>query len=88
MTDYIARAGVLAEYDRLHSGPAGAAREIIERYPAADVVDVVRCRECKYNGLLECPLVMIEKKQMVFINRSDDWFCADGERKDGGHDDA
>lgn len=46
-----------------------------------DVVTVVRCKDCKHDGLLSCPLVMIEKHQMVFINHDPLWFCANGERK-------
>ena len=37
MAEYINRAMVLAEYDRLHNGPPGAARRMIETFPAADV---------------------------------------------------
>ena len=37
MTEYIDREAVLAEYDRQHKGPPGAARKIIETFPAADV---------------------------------------------------
>lgn len=39
MTEYIARDGVLAEYDHQHQGPPGGARKIIAEYPAADVVE-------------------------------------------------
>ena len=54
----------------------------IEAIPAADVVEVVRCRECKhYNAGFEC---LIEG---YGIERPADYFCADGERKDGGPDD-
>ena len=54
----------------------------------ADVVEVVRCKDCKHNGLLTCPLVMIEKRQMVFLNSSDDWFCADGEKEQNAEEEA
>lgn len=54
----------------------------IMRIPAADVVAVARCRECKhYNAGFEC---LIEG---YGIERPADYFCADGERKDGGQDD-
>lgn len=43
--------------------------------------DVVRCRECRKDGLLECPLVSIERQQLVFLNHDPEWFCADGERE-------
>lgn len=42
--EYIEREAVLAEYDRQHKGPPGGARKIIEEFPAADVLEVVRGR--------------------------------------------
>lgn len=39
--DYISRKALLAEYDRVHVGPPGGARKLIEEAPAADVVPVV-----------------------------------------------
>ena len=44
--EYISREEILAEYDRQHKGPAGGARKIMETWPAADVVPVVRCKDC------------------------------------------
>ena len=41
--------------------------------PAVDAVPVVRCKDCKY---FETWLCQNE-------DNSDNWFCADGERKDG-----
>ena len=38
--EYIERAALLAEYDRVHVGPPGGARKLIEEAPAADVVEV------------------------------------------------
>lgn len=55
---------------------------MIEHAQFDDAVAVVRCKDCKHDGLLSCPLVMIEKQQMVFINHDPLWFCANGERKD------
>lgn len=51
------------------------AKEDIDSMPAADVVEVVRCEDCKKRGdLFWCPLSSVMSVQ-------DDWFCADGERK-------
>ena len=47
MTDYVSRQYLLNEYDRQHQGPPGGARKIIAEAPAADVVPVIRCRDCK-----------------------------------------
>ena len=48
--DYISREEILAEYDRQHKGPSGGARKMIETWPAADVVPVVRCKDCLYGS--------------------------------------
>ena len=50
--------------------------------PAADVVPVVLCKDCKYSAVdyenrRYCKLVT------YYNHVPDDWFCADGERKDG-----
>lgn len=47
--------------------------------PLAD--GVVRCLECRKDGTLECPLVSIERQQLVFLSHDPEWFCADGERE-------
>ena len=47
---------------------------MIDSVPAADVVEVVRCRECVF-GNMPCAMA-----------RYPDYFCADGKRKDGGRD--
>lgn len=54
---------------------ADAIAEYIKSIPAADVVAVVRCRECVF-GNMPCATA-----------RYPDYFCADGKRKDGGQDD-
>ena len=41
--------------------------------PTIDAVPVVRCKDCKY---FKTQLCQNEDSH-------DDWFCADGERKDG-----
>ena len=46
--DYVSRDYLLGEYDRQHQGPLGGARKIIAEAPAADVVEVVRCGQCKH----------------------------------------
>ena len=46
---------------------------ILREAPTVDAVPVVRCRDCKY---FETWLCQNE-------DNSDNWFCADGERKDG-----
>lgn len=55
--------------------------EVIKNAPTIDAVPVVRCRECKHHedeeiGMIYCPNVL---GGWVAEN----WFCADGERKEG-----
>lgn len=46
--------------------------DMLNSIPAADVVEVVRCRDCVF-GNMPCAMA-----------RYPDYFCADGKRKDGG----
>ena len=53
----------------------------VKEFPAADVVEVVRCRECVYwrgeNDLCKG----------ICIDFDADGYCSEGKRKDGGQDD-
>lgn len=56
-----------------------AAIDMIENAPAADVVNVVRCKDCKhYGGTTFGPIC----RQWSTILSPDD-YCSYGERKDG-----
>ena len=65
----------------------------IDAIPAADVVEVVRCGECIYlekDSKFDMTGDGNEDARFCGIIgccTNDDWFCADGERKDGGQDD-
>lgn len=48
---------------------------VIKSLPSADVVEVVRCKDCKKYMTIHCTC------DGCCI--SDEWYCADGERKDG-----
>lgn len=50
-------------------------REAIATIPAADVVEVVRCRDCKKLGICRTSTVWA-------VPTGDDWFCADGKRRE------
>ncbi len=39
---------LIAEYDRVHIGPAGGARKLMVDAPTVDAVEVVRCGQCKH----------------------------------------
>ena len=45
---------------------------VLEDMPTMDAVEVVRCRDCKYFKTWLCQNE----------DSHDDWFCADGERKE------
>ena len=68
-------------------------REIIESVPAADVVPVVRCKDCKHLRVRNqkdiyafCPKTGIVFWQFEKDTRTS--FCSDGERMDGVVDNA
>lgn len=61
---------------RAYARACGDVRDL----PAADVVEVVRCRECKYRedeqpSMVYCPC-------MVGGWVDENWFCAGGEKND------
>lgn len=80
-TDYISRKWLLNEYDKRHKGPPGGARKMIEEAPPADVRPVVLCRDCKHykGGFCYNPNTYDDEKTRG--NTTEDWFCADGERR-------
>lgn len=61
----------------------------------ADVVAVVRCKECKHRPKYDGPNRVVFPDEVCPCQcedlsynwmPSDDWFCADGERKDDAHE--
>ena len=71
------------------------AAEALRLVPTADVVEVVRCRECRHaapNGLdIKCNKHSGTKNKLGEEISYSEWhtphfFCSDGERKDGGQD--
>lgn len=85
MTEYIKRDTVIRAVmaAKWVDGSDGAmAMEIVASPPAADVVPVVRCKDCKYrtgerSGLVRC-------RAFNYMPMRVDNFCSYGERKDGG----
>lgn len=63
--------------------------EAINAAPAADVVSVVRCKDCKYayiNSFSAASGVALCSSSVKVMQQDD--FCSYGERKDGGADNA
>lgn len=66
-----------------------AAMSITEELPAVDAMPVVRCRDCKYYDrrwfTCENDVLLIKIDDCGChppFRVDDDWFCADGERRD------
>lgn len=75
--EYIERGALIAEYDRVHVGAPGGARKLMVDAPAADVVEVVRCKDCIYNNG-----ACTHSEIYDDTNYNPDYYCADGERKE------
>ena len=91
MTDYINRKRAVFEFERFFKGDKEVQEQgmsLLSMMPSADVVEVVRCRDCKYakhpynvrgmETLCEC-------EYSNQTNNSDD-FCSWGKRKDENND--
>ena len=101
MTDYIKRAEAL-EITTRTCGDYAAAFSEIRKLPAADVAEVVRCKDCKYGeryerkdgtagyycGHEQNSFTYGERWDRVFkpVKEEQD-FCSYGERRGGGDDD-
>lgn len=59
--------------------------EAMKKDPNADWVDVVRCGDCCHRYTPCCPMRHGLDKHVEF-NSDDDWFCADGKRKDASNE--
>ena len=53
----------------------------IEEFPTEDVVEVVRCKDCKYNNTIACPTYIdnMNGDATQILSGSD--YCSRGERK-------
>lgn len=82
--EHVARAVKGRPILRLWAHPSGscilAGMEVpLKDHPAWNRRAEVRCGNCRHNGLLRCPLVRIEKQDLVFLNHDPNWFCGDWE---------
>ena len=83
--DLISRQALLAEYDRVHIGPPGGARKLIEEAPEA----VVHCLDCKYwlKGKEFSPFgwCLQRVNDLAYVSYKDrmepEDFCSKGERQ-------
>ena len=64
------------------------ARKLVESQPTADVVEVVRCKDCEYmchytDGHLECRLLSdLKPIPTTYCTMNEDDFCSYGERRE------
>lgn len=97
MTEYIKREAAIkavekADYTAISSDAddckADYLREIIESVPAADVVPVVRCKDCIHYDLGVCLKIYSDgnAQKDSWQSRNPNDFCSYGERRDGGAD--
>ena len=73
MNDLISRKALIAEYDRVHIGPPGGARKLMEDAPAVDAVEVVHGRWIEVRGILsvnrkDVPVVKCSKCEIYFCD--------------------
>lgn len=92
MDDYIRRGEAIEETcsdctERNNCGGSCSDTDRLRAIHAADVVEVVRCRDCvhgeHYYGGVSCRMPSFPEWKV----HEKDYFCADGERKEGGQDD-
>ena len=72
------------EFKELHGGKRSL---LIDTEPTADVVEVVRCKDCKYNvkGDSESEFWNIcTLRPRLYVPVSDEDYCSRGEKKDEG----
>ena len=56
-------------------------KAFLDKFPTIDAVPVVRCRECKHHEDEEIGMVYCPNAFGGWVGEN--WFCADGERKEG-----
>lgn len=76
--EYIEREAALSAQNK--SMNLAECRTRLERLPAADVVEVVKCRDCVYWRGED------DVCRGIYIDFGADGFCSGGKRKDGGQD--
>ena len=92
MAEYIEREALLEDLQAAveNGGMGGMVASALKRYvkraPAADVVEVVRCEDCKHAWIHPCGYVYCHRdgRNAYEMTFNLDSFCSYGERKDNG----
>lgn len=79
MAEYIDRQAAI-EIASGYCHPANIAAELA-KLPAADVRPVVLCRDCKHSAV-DLENMRYCKRVTYYNHVQDDWFCADGEKRE------
>lgn len=83
MAEYIEREAAIKALQPTHAPAINEVlASVLRRVPAADVVEVVRCRDCKHRAEDDFCTGRGWPDQLV----ADDGFCEKGKRKEGGQD--
>jgi hypothetical protein len=97
--DLISRKALIAEYDRVHIGPPGGARKLMEEAPTVDAVEVVHGRWINSKGEIVpldegCPVSSCNCNVCgEWLTASDEYACIGkycpncGAKMDGGNED-
>lgn len=88
MAEYIEREKAIAEFDKgdlLVGDNVKWAKEILYRTPTADVVEVVKCKDCKYYKAQKQSMIWENKKKyccrVVALKVNETDYCSYGERR-------
>lgn len=88
MAEYIDRQELFKNLNKFASEHYNAVvNKLIIEQPTVDVVEVVRCKDCKHRGMMKCPMFSFEYRERVddyetIDSTEDDGFCHWGERNE------
>ena len=76
-----------AYQDKLAKIPMGErffvkAVETAQHMPTIDAVEVVRCKDCKNDGTVECVRAHIVGGEIFYCEANPDFYCGYGEKKE------
>lgn len=92
MAEYIERGTAIAKLTALEVSKPNAtivgAKRLLAEIPAADVVPVVRCKDCKHYDMGVCLKIYSDGNAHpdAWQSRRPEDFCSYGERKDDEHE--
>ena len=86
MTDYIKRKTALEDFERCNAENPNwtpqRVKTLLLRQPAADVAEVVRCKDCRWRGIEECAMFYRCECGEQHTWETDNDFCSYGKRRE------